>query len=73
MYGSMVSYHKMCRFYSGMFYKHPEVAKLEWYWRIEPDVEFFCDITYDPFFEMKKAGKSYGFTIFCLLYTSRCV
>lgn len=64
MYGNMVSYHKMCRFYSGLFYKHPAVRQYEWYWRIEPDVEFFCDLTYDPFFEMKKAGKKYGFTIF---------
>lgn len=63
MYGNMVSYHRMCRFYSGMFYKHPEVAKLEWYWRIEPDVEFFCDITYDPFYEMQIHNKKYGFTI----------
>lgn len=47
LYGNMESYHKMCRFYSGLFYKHPLVQKLEWYWRLEPDVEFFCDITYD--------------------------
>ncbi|KAH3676208.1 hypothetical protein WICPIJ_009168 [Wickerhamomyces pijperi] len=63
MYGSMESYHKMCRFYSGLFYKHPLVRKYEWYWRVEPDVEFFCDITYDPFLEMQKTGKKYGFTI----------
>lgn len=63
MYGSMESYHKMCRFYSGLFYKHPLVRKYEWYWRVEPDVEFFCDITYDPFVEMQKHGKKYGFTI----------
>lgn len=64
MYGNMVSYHKMCRFYSGMFYKHPAVQRHEWYWRIEPDVEFFCDLTYDPFLEMKRSGKKYGFTMF---------
>ncbi|CDO94579.1 unnamed protein product [Kluyveromyces dobzhanskii CBS 2104] len=63
MYGNMVSYHRMCRFYSGIFSKHPAVQQFEWYWRIEPDVEFFCDLTYDPFFEMKKSGKKYGFTI----------
>ncbi|CCC68701.1 hypothetical protein NCAS_0B06170 [Naumovozyma castellii] len=63
MYGSMESYHKMCRFYSGLFYKHPLMRKHKWYWRLEPDVEFFCDITYDPFFEMAKSGKKYGFTV----------
>lgn len=57
MYGNMESYHKMCRFYSGIFYKHPLVQEYEWYWRIEPDVEFFCDITYDPFVEMENSGK----------------
>jgi mannosyltransferase len=63
MYGAMESYHKMCRFYSGVFYKHPLVRQYEWYWRVEPDVEFFCDIPYDPFMEMKTQGKKYGFVI----------
>lgn len=63
LYANMESYHKMCRFYSGIFYKHPLVKQNEWYWRIEPDVEFFCDITYDPFYEMAKADKKYGFTV----------
>jgi mannosyltransferase len=63
MYGAMESYHKMCRFYSGGFYKHPLVRQYEWYWRVEPDVDFFCDIPYDPFMEMKTQGKKYGFVI----------
>ncbi|EJS41930.1 ktr5p [Saccharomyces arboricola H-6] len=63
LYGNMESYHKMCRFYSGLFYKHPLMQKFEWYWRLEPDVEFFCDITYDPFWEMHQNGKKYGFSI----------
>lgn len=63
LYGGMESYHKMCRFYSGKFYNHPLLLKYDWYWRVEPDVKFFCDITYDPFVEMEKAGKVYGFTV----------
>ena len=63
LYGNMVSYHKMCRFYLGKFYQHPLVKKLDWYWRVEPDVEFFCDLTYDPFLEMEKRGKKYGFNV----------
>ncbi|ODQ81456.1 glycosyltransferase family 15 protein [Babjeviella inositovora NRRL Y-12698] len=62
-YGKLESYHKMCRFYSGWFFKHPLVAKRDWYWRVEPKVEFYCDITYDPFVEMEKRGKKYGFTV----------
>lgn len=63
MYGGMESYHSMCRFYSGFFYKHELLAKYEWYWRLEPEIKYFCDITYDPFQEMIKANKTYGFTI----------
>lgn len=63
LYGGSASYHRMCRFYSGSFYKHPLVQRHEWYWRVEPEVDFYCDITYDPFFEMARHNKKYGFTI----------
>jgi mannosyltransferase len=63
MYGGMESYHHMCRFYSGFFYKHELLDKYEWYWRLEPEIKYFCDITYDPFVEMANANKTYGFTI----------
>lgn len=63
LYGGSPSYHRMCRFYSGSFYKHPLVQRHEWYWRVEPEVDFYCDITYDPFFEMAKHNKKYGFNI----------
>ncbi|EFX05194.1 alpha-mannosyltransferase [Grosmannia clavigera kw1407] len=63
MYGGLESYHAMCRFYSGFFYKHPLLAKYEWYWRLEPEIKYFCDITYDPFLRMIESNKTYGFTI----------
>ncbi|KAK5627826.1 hypothetical protein RRF57_003541 [Xylaria bambusicola] len=63
MYGGLESYHAMCRFYSGFFYKHPLLAKYEWYWRLEPEIKYFCDITYDPFLKMIENNKTYGFTI----------
>ncbi|KAK4639913.1 O-glycoside alpha-1,2-mannosyltransferase 4 [Podospora bellae-mahoneyi] len=63
MYGGMESYHFMCRFYSGFFYKHELLAKYEWYWRLEPEISYFCDITYDPFLAMIEHNKTYGFTI----------
>ncbi|KAG7820026.1 hypothetical protein KL928_001463 [Ogataea angusta] len=63
MYGNTASYHNMCRFYSGYFFKHPLVRKLDWYWRVEPDVDFYCDLTYDPFVEMQMRDKKYGFTV----------
>ncbi|CAO2651941.1 Nn.00g002240.m01.CDS01 [Neocucurbitaria sp. VM-36] len=63
MYGGMESYHHMCRFYSGKFYQHELLQKYEWYWRLEPDIKYFCDITYDPFIHMIRNKKTYGFTI----------
>ncbi|KAJ2683583.1 hypothetical protein GGH99_004316, partial [Coemansia sp. RSA 1285] len=38
LYGGSLSYRFMCRFQSGLFYKHPLVRSLDWYWRLEPDV-----------------------------------
>ncbi|GME71549.1 unnamed protein product [Ambrosiozyma monospora] len=55
MYGNMASYHKMCRFYSGYFFNHPLVQELDWYWRVEPFVHFYCDLTYDPFVAMQES------------------
>ncbi|KAK4186685.1 putative mannosyltransferase KTR5 [Podospora australis] len=63
MYGGLESYHFMCRFYSGFFYKHELLQKYEWYWRLEPEISYFCDITYDPFLAMIEHNKTYGFTI----------
>ncbi|KAF6804950.1 glycolipid 2-alpha-mannosyltransferase [Colletotrichum sojae] len=56
-------YHHMCRFYSGHFYNLEVLKKYKWYWRLEPDVDFYCAMTYDPFAEMARRGKVYGFTL----------
>ncbi|KAJ4307255.1 hypothetical protein N0V88_000637 [Collariella sp. IMI 366227] len=61
--GGKESYHHMCRFYSGTFYTLPALKPYKWYWRLEPGVRYTCAITYDPFFEMARRGKTYGFTI----------
>lgn len=62
-YADMVSYHQMCRWNSGLFYKHPALANTQFYWRVEPKVHFFCDIDYDVFRFMQDNNKTYGFTI----------
>jgi alpha 1,2-mannosyltransferase len=36
------------------------MAEYEYYWRVEPSVEFFCDLDYDPFLYMKENDKKYG-------------
>jgi mannosyltransferase len=63
LYAGMETYHHMCRFYSKNFYTLDALRDYKWYWRIEPDVDFHCAITYDPFREMARNNKAYGFTI----------
>ncbi|KAL2119285.1 hypothetical protein VTJ04DRAFT_6245 [Mycothermus thermophilus] len=62
-YADMLSYHQMCRWNSGMFYKHPALKDYQYYWRVEPKVHFFCDVDYDVFRYMRDNNKTYGFTI----------
>ncbi|KAJ1732702.1 hypothetical protein LPJ61_001925 [Coemansia biformis] len=61
--GHSESYRFMCRFQSGFVYKHPMLVDLDYYWRIEPDVHYYCDIDYDPFLYMKTNGLKYGWNI----------
>lgn len=63
IYGGSVSYRNMCRFNSGFFFRHELVQQYRYYWRIEPGVEFFCDVEEDPFMFMQENNKLYGFTI----------
>ncbi|KAI9767022.1 MAG: hypothetical protein M1840_005981 [Geoglossum simile] len=62
-YADKMSYHKMCRWNSGMFYKHPALKDVRYYWRVEPNVHFFCDVDYDIFRYMRDNNKTYGFVI----------
>ncbi|KAI7897890.1 nucleotide-diphospho-sugar transferase [Cokeromyces recurvatus] len=63
IYGGVESYRHMCRFQSGFFFRHPLMEQFDYYWRVEPDVKFTCDIDYDPFKVMREKDLKYGFTI----------
>ncbi|CAK5277907.1 unnamed protein product [Mycena citricolor] len=63
LYGDSVSYRNMCRFQSGFFFRHELLKKYRWYWRVEPDVKFSCDLDFDPFLFMEGEDKRYAFTI----------
>ncbi|KAH6918568.1 glycosyltransferase family 15 protein [Coprinopsis sp. MPI-PUGE-AT-0042] len=63
IYGGSLPYRNMCRYNSGFFYRHELLEKYRYYWRVEPDVKFFCDLDYDPFLIMQDKKKKYGFTI----------
>ncbi|KAI8332912.1 nucleotide-diphospho-sugar transferase [Chlamydoabsidia padenii] len=62
-YADSESYRHMCRFQSGFFFRHPLLDAYDYYWRIEPDVDYYCNIEYDVFRYMKDNGKKYGFNI----------
>ncbi|RPA85769.1 nucleotide-diphospho-sugar transferase, partial [Ascobolus immersus RN42] len=61
--GWMVSYRHMCRWNSGFFFEHEALKDYDYYWRVEPDVRFFCDLDYDPFSFMAKNELKYGFNM----------
>lgn len=63
IYGDSISYRHMCRFESGFFFRQPLMMNYDYYWRVEPSVEIFCDIHYDPFRFMKENGKKYSFVL----------
>lgn len=47
-------------FQSGFFFRHPLLDNFEYYWRVEPDVQYFCDVDYDVFQMMKDNKYKYG-------------
>ncbi|KIM22433.1 glycosyltransferase family 15 protein [Serendipita vermifera MAFF 305830] len=63
IYGDRIPYKNMCRFNSGYFFRHELVQKYRYYWRVEPSVNFFCDLNFDPFTYMREHDKTYSFTI----------
>jgi alpha 1,2-mannosyltransferase len=62
-YGTQITYHHMCRYYSGFFYRHELTLKYDYYLRIDPHVEFPCKIENNPFETLSNLSKLYGFII----------
>ncbi|AEY95769.1 FACR251Cp [Eremothecium gossypii FDAG1] len=62
-YGGSRSYRNMCRFNSGFFFRQELLDNYDYYFRVEPNVEYFCDFPYDPFRVMREHHKKYGFVI----------
>ncbi|CAK7211522.1 alpha 1,2-mannosyltransferase 2.4.1 [Sporothrix curviconia] len=63
IYGDSVSYRHMCRFESGFFFKQELMLNYDYYWRVEPSIEYFCDIHYDPFRYIHENNKKYSFVL----------
>ncbi|KAL5356004.1 nucleotide-diphospho-sugar transferase [Aspergillus floccosus] len=63
IYGGSESYRHMCRYESGFFFRHELMMNYEYYWRVEPSIELYCDVSFDPFRYMKDNNKKYSFTL----------
>lgn len=63
IYGDSISYRHMCRYESGFFFQHPLMLEYDFYWRVEPSIELFCDVDFDPFKFMRDNDKKYSFTL----------
>lgn len=62
-YAEIASYHRMCRWNSGPFFNSSALKDYDYYWRVEPGVNYFCSIDYDVFAYMQDNNKDYGFVI----------
>ncbi|CAG8578463.1 2464_t:CDS:2 [Cetraspora pellucida] len=61
LYGGSLPYRHMCRFESGFFFRHELLDKYDHYWRVEPGVQFYCDIDFDPFVYIRDRDIKYEF------------
>lgn len=63
IYGGLRLYRNMCHFNLGYFFKQPRMLQFQWYFRVEPDVEYMCDFQSDPFALLRANNKVYGFVM----------
>ena len=63
IYGFSKSYRNMCHFNSGYFFRQELTLKYDYYFRVEPGVEYFCDFQMDPFRLLRESGKKYTFVV----------
>lgn len=61
IYGGYRSYRNMCHFNSGYFFRQKKLLEFDWYFRVEPNVEYLCDFQYDPFRFLRENNMIYGF------------
>ncbi|KAI2468657.1 glycosyltransferase family 15 protein [Annulohypoxylon bovei var. microspora] len=57
------SYHHMCRWNAGLFALEQRLLNYEYFWRVEPGVQFYCNINYDVFRFMQDNDMMYGFNM----------
>lgn len=70
IYGESISYRNMCRFNSGFFFRQELLMNYDYYFRVEPNVDYYCDFPYDPFKVLRERKAKYGFVISLYEYES---
>lgn len=61
--GKSEGYRHLCRYYSGFFFRHELTLKYDYYMRLDPHVNFECDVKEDLFARLVKQNKTYGFVL----------
>ncbi|KAK8078769.1 hypothetical protein PG994_002576 [Apiospora phragmitis] len=57
------SYHHKSRWNAGLFALESRLQGYEWYWRIEPGVQYTCNFKYDVFRFMRDNNMAFGFNL----------
>ncbi|KAG0327135.1 alpha 1,2-mannosyltransferase 2.4.1 [Podila horticola] len=58
-HGASLSYRHMCRFNSEFFYRQKIMQKYDYYWLVQSDVDYYCNMD-DPFRTLRETGGVYG-------------
>ncbi|KAI8576560.1 hypothetical protein K450DRAFT_256223 [Umbelopsis ramanniana AG] len=58
--GGSLDFRLKSRFHTGFIQYHSLLRDLEFYWRVEPESKYLCDINFDPFLFMKENNKKFG-------------
>ncbi|KAG2188837.1 hypothetical protein INT44_003977 [Umbelopsis vinacea] len=61
--GGSLDFRLKSRFHTGFIQYHSLLRDLEFYWRVEPESKYLCDINFDPFLFMKENNKKFAFVI----------
>ena len=54
---------RSCRYHAGFYFYHPLMQNVDYSWRVEPGSHYSCDLTDDPFLQMKSNNKTLGFAL----------
>ncbi|KAF9431944.1 alpha 1,2-mannosyltransferase 2.4.1 [Entomortierella beljakovae] len=59
---SLITRHRW-RYMSGFVAEHELLDPYEFFWRVEPGVEMFCNIDEDPMLALKKSGQQFAWSL----------